>query len=501
MGVVSADIHACRDDRAKSGTLRAMSLPMQSQPTQALASIAPNPRRWLVLLALTGSLSMIFVDMTVTAVAGPAIGEALGLDTNGVSWIATSYMVTLAALMAIGGRVGDLIGKRNAFLGGVTLFAAASAICGAAPDSSTLFIGRVLQGIAACLMQPASAALVIENFAAGERGKAMGIYIGIPMSFFALGPLLGGLLAEYAGWRWVFYVNLPIALAAVALAFRARIANLRSTDRSFDALSAVLLAVGLPLAVFALQEGASPSADGGLRLLEPPFIALLGGGVMLTALFAYRQLSIPRPLVRLDLFSDRRLRANVLLVGIMQFAMASLIVQGAIYAKDVLGYTPKEAGASLMPMLVPVIFLASVAGRRYDRFGVRPLARRGTIIATSGLTCWGIGSILHNYSVIATGMVLLGCGVAFIMSPANTDTLSNVTDETRGQVSGLVQTCRQVGGALGVAFAAAISGIAQTQGASLATSIGAAILGGAAVAALGIVVAARMPDSAPRPRK
>ncbi len=461
-------------------------------------AVAPNPRRWLMLLALTGSLSMIFVDITVTAIAGPSIGATFGLSENGVSWIASSYLITLAALMAIGGRVGDLVGKRNAFLAGVTLFAIASALCGAAPSAAMLFAGRVLQGIAACLMQPASASLVIEHFAPGERGKAMGMYIGIPMSFFALGPVIGGVLSEQAGWRSVFYVNLPIALVALSLAIAARPANRPSRDRRFDFLSALLIATGLPLGVYALQQGSDPDASGALPILQPEYLAMLGAGVMLTALFAYRQLTAPAPLIHLELFANPRLRANVLLIGIMQFAMASLIVQGAIYAKDVLAYDSQRAGMSLMPMLVPVIFVARRAGRLYDRHGVRPVALFGTVVATAGLATWGAGSILVSYPVIAAGMVMLGLGVAHIMSPANTDTLSSVSDERRGQVSGLVQTIRQLGGALGVAFAACIGGFAKAGGAPLASSIGFAILGGACVAALGIALAFSMPSAPPR---
>ncbi len=461
-------------------------------------SAHPDPRRWLVLFALTGSLSMIFVDMTVTAVAGPSIGATLGMTEHGVSWIISSYLVTLAALMAIGGRLGDILGKRNAFLGGVAMFAAASVLCAMAPDAATLYAGRILQAIAACLMQPASAALVIENFAPGERGKAMGIYIGISMSFFALGPVIGGVLTQHAGWRWVFYVNIPIALAAIALALIARPANRRSADRSFDIPSALLIATGLPLVIFALQGNSKEEASNMLRLLEPKYLVMLGGGIMLTAIFVMRQLSARKPLIHLALFADRRLRANVLLIAIMQFAMASLIVQGSIYAKDVLLYDPQTAGMALMPMLVPVVFVARSAGKMYDRHGVRPVARLGTLVATLGIATWGAGSIAVSYPIIATGMVLLGLGVAFIMSPANTDTLSSVSDDARGQVSGLMQTARQVGGAFGVAFSAFVTGIASANGANLATSIGAAILASSAVSALGIVVALRMPAHAAR---
>ncbi|MFM1867936.1 MAG: hypothetical protein RL591_1344 [Planctomycetota bacterium] len=441
---------------------------------------------------------MIFVDLTVTAVAGPRIGAELGLGPTGVAWIANAYIVTLAAAMAVGGRLGDIFGKRSTFLAGVVGFASASALCGLATSAELLIAGRVLQGLSACLMQPASSALVIETFPAGERGRAMGIYIGVSMSFFAIGPVLGGLLAEYAGWRWVFFINLPIAIAAIVLLLAAKPPNRRAETRSFDVPSALLLALGLPLAIYALQEGAAnESPVGTLRLFEPHYLAMLAIGGTLSALFVVRQFRVAQPLVRLALLAEPRLRANVILVGIMQFAMASLVVQGAIYAQEVLGYNAARAGASLMPMLIPVILVARRAGKLYDRVGVRPLARFGTLAATAGLATWGAGSMLVSYGVIATGMALLGLGVAFIMSPASTDTLSGVPDEARGQISGIVQTFRQVGSATGVAFAATVAGVTRSQGATLATSIGVAILASAIVGCFGIFVAWRMP-SGPR---
>ncbi len=459
-----------------------------------------HPRRWMILLALTGSLSMIFVDVTVSGVAGPTIAGEFGSGTDGVAWIANAYLVALAALMAIGGRLGDILGKRRAFEAGIVGFAAASAICGLAGSMEMLLLGRALQGVGAALMQPASSALVIECFAPGERGKAMGVYIGIPMTFFALGPVLGGLVTEHLGWRWVFFVNLPVAAMSLLLAFRAKPPNRPSPDRAIDLPSVAMLVTGLPLLVVSLQEGAHSDGAGSIRLLEPRSLAALAGGIALCILFAWRQLRAARPLVRLGLFRDRALLANTLLIAIMQFAMAGLVVEGSVYAQEVLLYDATKAGASLMPMLVPVIFLAQVAGRRYDRLGVRPLARIGTVCATAGFATWGVGCVATSYPVIALGMILLGAGVAFIMSPANTDALSRAPDELRGQVSGLLQTFRQAGGALGVAFAAAIATALEAFGQPLGTAIGGAMFGGALVAAVGVVVAWRMPSILP-PRR
>jgi MFS family permease len=343
-------------------------------------------------------------------------------------------------------------------------------------------------------MQPASASLVIENFAPGERGKAMGIYIGIPMTFFAIGPVLGGLVTEFAGWRWVFYVNLPIAVAAIALAIYARPANIKSTDRTIDPISVLLLLFGVPLSVIALQEGGKVDAAGTLNILEPRYFSALAAGLICCTLFVRRQFRIAKPLIRLALFRDRALLADALLIGIMQFAMAGIIVEGSIYAQEVLHFSPTRAGASLMPMLVPVIFLAQVAGRRYDRLGVRPLARIGTALATIGFLAWSAGCVVETYWIIALGMMFLGAGIAFVMSPANTDALSRAPAEMRGQISGLIQTFRQLGGAVGVAMAACIVEAMRAANYGLSTAIGAAMLGGACVAALGCVVAMKMPS-------
>ncbi|MGA0871509.1 MAG: MFS transporter [Phycisphaerales bacterium] len=441
----------------------------------------PAPRRGLVLVAMTGSLSMIFVDITVVGIALPEIGGDLGLDEAGVNWVVNAYMLALAATMAIGGRLGDLFGKVRAFAIGVALFALASALCGFATTGTMLLVGRVGQGLAACLMQPASSSLVIEHFAPGERGKAMAVYVGIPMLFMSLGPALGGLIAQSIGWPWVFWINLPVAAATLLLLKAAKPRSPRSEDRAIDWLGAAILLAGLPLVVWAIQEAGTVSDDGSPRAFAPPVVGAFVAGVVLIVLFVRRQLRIEQPLLRLRLFADRQLLSNAILIGLTQLSMAALVVQGSLYVQRVLGLSPLRAGLSMLPLMLPILVLVHVSGRRYDRVGVRPVATFGTLAATIGLVVQGFGFLTEQYIPIAIGLAILGAGVAFIMSPANTDALSRASNETRGQISGLVQTFRQLGGTIGVAAAAAIS--IAVQGPETALALGRAAMPADSIAA------------------
>lgn len=420
-----------------------------------MAADGIQSRRWLVLFAMTGSLAMIFVDMTVVGVALPRIGSALSMSAVDQTWIITSYLITLASLMALGGRIGDLVGKVPAFVTGVICFALASIVCASAHDGTQLIIGRVLQGVAACLMQPASGALVIGAFAPGERGKAMAVYVGIPLAFMAIGPALGGFIVENMGWPWVFWLNVPVAAAAILLTLVARPRDARSADRSIDWIGGVLLILGLPSFVYGLQQIGAIQPDGSMAWTDPTTLGLLGGGVVVLVGFVLRQLRHPRPLLRLRLFSDRALLADALVIASMQFAMTGLVIAGSVYAQEVLGFTPFQAGLSLLPMLAPVILVVHVAGRWYDRAGVRAPASWGTAAATVGMLIQATGAWTQSYPVMAAGMFVLGIGIAFTMSPTNTDALGRVPHSDRGQVSGLVQTFRQIGGSVGVAVVAA----------------------------------------------
>ncbi len=431
--------------------------------TSAPAPQPGQPRRWLTLLAMTGSLSMIFVDTTVVGVALQEIRHGLQLGETGLQWVVNAYILSIASLVALGGRASDLLGRVPAFVAGVLIFTVASVLCGAARTGGELVAARVIQGLGAALMQPASGALVISAFAPGERGKAMAVYVGIPMLFMVIGPVLGGAITQWASWRWCFWVNVPVAALALLLTARARPADARAADRRLDIVGAVLILLGLPALVLGLQQG----NEWGWR--SPAVLACLAAGALLLPAFVAWELSRPAPLLQLRLFRDRGLLANGLLLLLMQFAMTGLVIYGSVYAQAVLGFAPMRAGASILPMLLPVLVVVHVAGRLYDRHGVRLPAITGTVLCTAGLAIQSLGAAWMNYPVMAAGMLLLGTGIGFVMSPTNTDSLSRVPGHQRGQTSGLMQTLRQVGGTLGVAVVGA--GVIAAQGRAFETRV------------------------------
>lgn len=409
-----------------------------------------HPRRWLTLVAMTGSLSMIFIDITVVGVALPQIQSDLGMSDVSLQWVVSIYTLALACLVALGGRVADLIGRVPAFVTGVIIFAAASAACGVADSAAMLIAARAVQGAGAAIMQPASGALVISAFAPGARGKAMAVYVGIPLLFMVIGPVLGGEITQAASWRWCFWINLPIAAASLVMTSVARPADRRSPSRRIDPIAVVLLVGGLTAFVLGIQQGNEWGWSS--RWIVP----LIIGGVAALMLFVRLEWSKKEPLLALGLFRDRGLLANAIILFLMQFALNGLVIHGSTYAQYVLAYTPRQAGMSLLPLLVPTLVVVHVAGRLYDRIGVRTPATIGTLGAALGGGITALGAWMMNYPIIAIGMAVIGAGVGFVLSPTNTDSMSRVPPETRAQVSGLVQTMRHMGGTVGLAVIGAV---------------------------------------------
>jgi EmrB/QacA subfamily drug resistance transporter len=408
------------------------------------------PRKWLTLLAMTGSLCMILLDTTVVGVALPTMQADLNLSQVQAQWVVNAYVLALASLVALGGRAADTLGRVPVFVAGVTLFAASSAACALAGGAAEIIGWRAMQGVAAAIMQPASASLVVNSFAPGERGKAMAVYAGIPMLFLAAGPPIGGAVTQWAGWSWNFWLNLPVAALALVLTAVARPVEARTARRGADPLGAVLLLTGLPAFVFGLMEGAERGwADATVWLA-------IGAGSLLLPVFLWWEWRHPSPLLAVRLLADRVILADCMILASMQFALVGLVIFGSVYLQAVMDMDPLKAGVAMLPLLLPLLLVVHVGGRLYDRRGLRLPALLGTSLATLGMAVQAIAASLQHYPLLALGMVTLGTGVGLVMSPTNVDAMSRAGAAQRGQASGVSQTFRQVGGCLGVAVVGAV---------------------------------------------
>jgi EmrB/QacA subfamily drug resistance transporter len=403
-------------------------------------------RRWWVLLTMTGSLSMILIDQTVVSVALPTMQGDLDLSQTGVQWVVNAYLLAIAVLVALGGRIGDLIGNARVFRIGALVFVAASAACGLAEGETWIVVARAIEGAGAALMTPATGAIVMNAFAPGERGKAMGIYSGVSMVFLALGPLLGGLLVAWVSWRAVFFVNLPIGLAMLVLA------HVTVPSRAPERREGGLDWIGVPLLIGGLGSlvlGLMQSRVWGWS--SPGVIGLLIAAAVLLPLFVAWELRAREPLVQLRLFRSANFSADSLVLAAVEFGLIGVSVFGAIWVQDVLGFGPIEAGLSLLPLTLPLLVLAVTTGKLYDRVGPRvPVAAGAALVAVAlGWNALVLDKL--SYAWIVPGYVVMGIGLALVMTPASTDAMNVADPALRGQASGVIQTMRQVGGTIGIA--------------------------------------------------
>jgi EmrB/QacA subfamily drug resistance transporter len=414
-------------------------------------AIAGSRNKYLTLIAMTGALSMILIDETVVSVALPSIQRDLDLSGTAQQWVMNAYLLVIASLVAVAGRVSDNLGRVRTFLIGVAIFAVCSMLAGFSTEAWHLISMRAVQGVGAALMIPSSQAIVTSAFPVSERGRAMGIYAGISLAFLALGPLIGGILTEHLGWEWVFFVNVPVAIGTIALTLVARPAGQRvPSTGGFDWIGAALLVGGLSGAVFGLMQSSSWGwSDAGVLV---PLI----GGVLAVALFVVVELRVTNPLIDLGIFRSGNFSGDSVVLFIVQFALMGISVFGSIYSQDVLGFSPVEAGLALLPMTIPLLILAPRVGKLYDRLGPRGLVTGGCLGAGAGFVLSSVLVVDLDYWRLVPGYVLLGIGIAFIMTPSNTDGMNAAPAALRGQASGVIQSVRQIGGTLGIAVLSSV---------------------------------------------
>jgi EmrB/QacA subfamily drug resistance transporter len=408
-------------------------------------------RRWWTLAAMCFALFMIMLDNTVVNVALPSIQEDLGATLSGLEWTVNAYTLTFAVLLVTGGRLGDIFGRRRMFLFGVVVFAVSSAAIGLAPGEGWLVAGRAVQGVGAAFMMPATLSIITNAFPPEERGKAIGTWAGVSALALAVGPVVGGALAEYVSWRAIFFLNLPVAVGAVAVTLFATHESRDETSRHrVDIPGVAALSVALTALVFALVEG---NAWGwGSREIVALFVL---SAVSFVA-FALLEPRVREPMVEFEFFRSKTFLGSNVVAFIVTFSMLATFFFIALYMQNMLGYSAVEAGVRFLPATLMIVLIAPLAGRLTDKVGPRPLMVAGLSLATLSLFLQTRIEIGTGYELLLPAFILLGIGMALVMSPMSTAAMNAVSPDKAGVASGILSMSRMVGGTFGVAAIGAL---------------------------------------------
>ena len=411
-------------------------------------------RKWQALILLAAAQFVVVLDASIVNVALPSIGRSLEFSQANLAWVVNAYTLTFGGFLLLGGRLADLLGRRRVFMAGLVLFALASLAGGLSNSEGMLIAARAVQGLGAAIVSPAALSIVSTTFTEGaERNRALGVWGAVAGSGGAAGVLLGGMLTEWAGWEWVLWVNVPIGLAAAALA-PGLIAESRSESatRRFDVLGAVSVTAGLSTLVYALVD----ANDAGWGSTQT--VGLLALALALLAAFVAIELRSRQPLVPFRIFSSRTLTgANVsgLLIGASLFSMFFFI---SLYMQQVLGFDALQAGLSYLPLAFTIIATAGIASQIATKVGFKPVLIAGMLLVAAGLLWFSQVSAGGSYASDMLGpSILAGAGLGFAFVPVTIAAVSGVRDQDSGLASGLINTAQQVGGALGLAVLAAVA--------------------------------------------
>ncbi len=413
--------------------------------------ITEENAKWWTLAAMCFALFMIMLDNTVMNVALPSIQSDLHASIRALEWTLNGYTLSFAVLLATGGRLGDILGRRRMFLAGVTIFAASSATAGLAPSDTALIVSRVAQGVGAALMMPATLSIITNAFPAAERGRAIGTWAGVSALALAAGPLLGGFLTEHVSWRAIFYLNLPVAAGAISMTlFAVKESRDETVGREIDWAGTAVMTVGLTALVLALIEG----NDWGWS--SPAIIALLAGSAVAGAMFLLVESRVAAPIVQFEFLRSRDFVGALIVAFVISFSMLGMFFFMALYIQNILGYSPLEAGVRFLPTTLVIMFVAPIAGRLTDRIGPRPLIVAGLGIVAVSLFLQSQIDSSSTYSSLLVPFILMGFGIAMTMSPMSTAAMNAVSETKAGLASGLLSMSRMVGGTFGVAALGAI---------------------------------------------
>jgi EmrB/QacA subfamily drug resistance transporter len=455
--------------------------------------IASARRKWFGLALLLLVQFMVVLDIAIVNVALPSIQTDLGFSQENLQWVISAYALLFGGFLLLGGRAADLLGRRRLFLAGIAVFTVASLVSGLAWSEGALIGARALQGLGAAMVTPAALSIITTTFAeGGERNKALGAWGAVGAFGAVAGVLLGGILTDALSWEWIFYVNVPVGIAALAVTPFLIGESRDASVRSFDLPGAVLVTGGLVALVYAITQ----ANDYGWGSLET--IGLFAASAALLAGFLGWEARSKDPLMPFSIFRLRTLvGANVagLILGTAMFGMFLMLT---LYMQQVLGYSPMRTGVAYLAVAGTAIFWSALAAQLVTRIGVKPVLVVGMTALTAGLVYFTQVSLGGSYlGDLLPGFLLIGVGLGFSFVPISIAALAGVQPSEAGLASGLINTSQQIGGALGIAALSAIATSTTSEQVSSGTALNLALtdgfqgafVAGAAVALVGVLVA------------
>ena len=411
-----------------------------------MAELSKSRKRWILVATVLGS-SLTFIDGSALGVALPAIQRDLGAGPAAAQWISNAYLLTLGALVLIGGAAGDRFGRLKVFLIGVVLFALSSVACGLAPTAQLLIVGRAVQGIGAALLTPGALALIGATFPEKERGAAFGAWAGAGALFGMVGPLVGGWLADHADWRAIFWINVPLAALTVAVALKAVPENRDEDAKGLDWLGALLAIAGLGALIWSLT--AAPD----LGWSHPGVIGGLVGGVLLLAAFLWAEAKEAHPMMPPGLFRSRVFSGINLLTLLLYFALGGAMFFLPFELIRVHGWTATGAGSAMLPFAAVMGLFSGAAGKLADRFGAKLSLSVGPVLAGVGLGLLAVMPPDAGYvDGPLLGMTVIAVGMTLAVGPLTAAVMGAVKEGHTGVASGVNNAVARIAGLLAIAL-------------------------------------------------
>ncbi len=414
------------------------------------AAAPPDSKRWFALVVIAIAQLMVVLDATVVNIAMPHAQQALHISDANRQWIVTAYTLTFGGLLLLGGRIADYAGRKRTFMVGLVGFAAASALGGAAVNAGMLFGARALQGIFGAILAPAALSLLTVTFTeAKERATAFGVFGAISGGGAAIGLISGGVLTEYANWRWCLLVNIPIALIALILAIPIVRESRAHGNTKYDVPGAVLATGGIAALVYGFTKAASESD----HWTAPVTIAWLSAAVVLLAGFVVWESRVSNPLLPLRVVTDRNRGTSYAISILIGAGLLGMFLFMTYYLQQTLGWSALKSGIAYLPFSGGIIVAAGVASQLLPRVGPRVLMTTGGVMATAAMLWLTQLSLTSSYTVgILPAFIAMSLGMGFLFVPLSATALSGVANHDAGVASAMLNTTQQVGGSLGTAL-------------------------------------------------